>query len=148
MLQPDFADLLNCLNDHGVEYLVVGGYAVIAHGYVRSTKDLDIWVADGADNARRLHEALLAFAGAAPEPGELLKPRMLVRMGRPPGQVEIMTHISGVQFERCAARAVGVQIDGVRFRVLGLADLRANKLASGRPQDLADLDNLPTPELP
>jgi len=145
-LTPDFKDLLNSLNEHEVRYLVVGGYAVISYGYVRATKDIDIWIAIGPDNAERFQNAMQQFIGQRPPLERVLSKTLLLRMGVAPNMIEVMTDISGVEFESCYARRQVVEVDGLRIPIMHLQDLLTNKAASGRPKDLADIDNLPDPD--
>ncbi len=144
----DFSALLRLLNEKSVRYLVIGAYAVAHHGYPRGTVDLDVWVAMDPTNARRVVESLREFGFDVPDltPGLFLEPRSIVRMGRPPYRIELSTTISGVEFDECYARAASGIVAEVPVRFLSLADLRKNKLASGRPKDLADLDQLPDPD--
>jgi hypothetical protein len=145
LLTDDFKEFLRLLNAHHVDYLVVGGYAVGVHGYPRATVDLDVWVRSAPDNAPRVVAALRAFGfdATAPDPTVFLSDRTIVRFGTPPFRIELMTSIDGVRFEACAGRAFRVDIDGTPVPFISLADLRANKLASGRHKDLNDLENLP-----
>ena len=142
-MTPEFKEFLSSLNAKGVEYLLVGGFAIIAHGYVRATNDLDIWVAMNPDNARRVAGVIEEFFGSPIDPDVFLKPTTLFRMGVPPTRIEVLTTIDGVEFSHCYERRLEVVIDGLSVTIISLADLRQNKAASGRPQDLADLDNLP-----
>jgi hypothetical protein len=145
LFTDDFNAFLRLLDAHAVEYLLVGGYAVAVHGYPRATADLDIWVAVSAENATRVVTVLSAFGFDTAELSAdlFLDPDSLVRLGRPPFQIELMTSIDGVEFDECARRALRIDIDGVPVPVIGLADLRANKRAAGRYKDLADLEQLP-----
>lgn len=124
---------------------MIGGYAVGIHGRIRATNDLDIWVGMSPENAIRIHRALLEFGfGAAGLTVDLFLARNnVVRMGVPPIRIEILTSISGVEFEPCYAEKEMIQIDEMPVPVISLARLRENKAASGRAQDLADLENLP-----
>ncbi len=144
-LPPDFSAFLRSLNDACAEYLLVGGYAVGFHGYVRATADMDVWVRRSPDNARRVMAAVRALGFDVPALTDalFLDPDRLVRMGQPPMRVEVLTSISGVDFDTAWASRVETEWDGVPVFILGLADLRANKRASGRYKDLADLDALP-----
>lgn len=144
-LSRDFREFLQCLNAHDVDYLVIGGHAVAFHGYPRATADLDVWVAVDRTNANRIVTALREFGFDLPElvPSLFQEPDRVVRMGLPPNRIEIQTGIDGVRFEDCVARGVSVTLDGVAVRIIGLDDLKANKRASGRNKDLADLDHLP-----
>lgn len=144
-LPPDFKEFLRLLNTHGVEYLLIGGYAVGYHGYPRATNDMDIWIAIHPDNAERMVTVLRVFGFATPELSiELfLQDHSIVRMGIPPMRIEVLTTISGVQFAACYAERVRALIDGVDVNLISLPSLKVNKQASGRYKDLDDLDHLP-----
>jgi hypothetical protein len=141
-LPPDFKEFLKLLNSHNVEYLVVGGYAVNYYGYPRATADLDIWIAIHADNARRLTDVVQQFGFASVESTTFLEPRKVVRMGVPPVRLEILTSISGVEFQECYGRRVDTDWDGVTVPLIDLPDLKRNKQAAGRLKDLLDLEQL------
>lgn len=142
---PDFSDFLRLLNDHHVEYLLVGGFAVAIHGYPRATADMDIWIERGRENAIRIVQCLKEFGFDAPElePNLFLQPDRIVRMGIAPLRIEILTDIDGVRFEDCLTRSLTESIDGLLVKVIGLEDLKSNKRASGRPRDVDDLQHLP-----
>jgi predicted nucleotidyltransferase len=144
-LTKDFREFLKLLNDHGVEYLVVGGHAVAFHGYPRATADLDIWIAANSANAALIVQALKQFGFDLPtlHADLFIHTGRIIRMGLPPNRIEILTGIDGVTFSECLPRAIESSIDGVAIRFIGLADLKINKLASGRYKDLADLEQLP-----
>ena len=143
-IPKDFQDLLKCLNKHKVDYLLVGGYAVGFHGYVRYTGDIDFWIARNNDNALRLVAALEEFGFGVGEVSAetFLEPGAVVRMGRIPLRIEFLTTISGVNFAECWPQRVSAQIDNIPVPVIGLEDLKANKKASGRPKDLIDFAKL------
>ncbi len=143
LLTPEFREFLALLNAHKVRYLLVGGYAVGFHGYVRYTNDLDIWVAISPKNAANLAKAIEAFAGTGVDESKFLSTRTLFQIGVPPIRIEVMTQIDGVAFDDCYGQRESKSIGDVTIDVISLADLRKNKHTSGRPQDLADLDNLP-----
>jgi hypothetical protein len=145
-LSKDFREFLKLFNLNGVEYLVVGGYAVNVHGYVRNTNDLDIWVKATPENATRIDRALREFGFTTPllSPELFLTPNNVVRMGSPPVRIEILTSISGVDFDTCFGERATIDLDELVLPVIGLPRLRENKKASGRAKDLADLENLPT----
>jgi hypothetical protein len=144
-LTKDFREFLQCLNAHGVEYLVVGGHAVAFHGYPRATADLDVWTAVNQENALRLVAALEEFGFTTPElrPDLFLSRDQIVRMGIAPNRIEIQTGIDGVEFSQCYRVRVAAELDGIAVQFISLADLKRNKKASGRNKDLDDLDNLP-----
>jgi hypothetical protein len=142
-LARDFKELLKLLNSNHVEYLLIGGYAVGIYGHVRATNDLDIWVNISAQNAARIDVTLRQFGFAeCSTPDLFLAPGNVVRMGVPPIRIEILTSISGVEFEICYAEKETVQIEEILIPVISLARLRQNKAASGRLKDLADLECL------
>ena len=144
-LHPDFKDFLRLLNSHGVEYLIVGGYAVGYHGYPRATADMDIWIAVGEPNAEKAAMVLREFG----MPKEAVSKEMfldrdkIIRMGVPPVRIEVITGASGVDFEECYTRREIIEIEGIPVNFISLEDLRANKQACGRYKDLEDLEHLP-----
>jgi predicted nucleotidyltransferase len=144
-LLPDLREFLRLLNDHHVEYLLIGGYAVSYHGYVRSTADMDIWIAMNPENAQRMVELLRAFGfGATGLSTDLfLHPHQITRMGHAPVRIEILTTVSGLDFTEAYAQRVVDIIDGIPVSVISREHLEINKRAAGRTKDLADLDNLP-----
>ena len=144
-LPPDFKEFLKLLNSHKVEYLLIGGYAVAYHGYPRPTGDMDIWIAVNPENADRVSRTLVQFGfKAADVPASLFQEKgRIARMGMPPMRLEVVTAISGVEFEVCYARRISAKIDGVPVNLIGLDDLKINKKASGRHKDLNDLEQLP-----
>lgn len=144
-LPRDFRDFLSLLDAHEVKYLLVGGYAVGFHGYPRATADMDIWVSRTEENARRLEAVLegFGFKDVAPVGQALVQADQVVRMGVPPMRIELITSISGVEFDACYEARIESVLDGVRVNIIGLEDLKRNKKAAGRPRDLADLEQLP-----
>lgn len=144
-LPPDFKGFLELMNSRNVEYLLVGGYAVSYHGYPRATGDMDIWVAVHLRNAQRVAAVLREFGFDLPElsPDLFLSEKRIVRMGVPPFRPEVFTSISGVDFDECYAERVVDVIDGVEVSLISLQKLKVNKQATGRPKDIADLQNLP-----
>ena len=144
-LAPDFKEFLRLLRSAKIEYLLVGGYAVGYYGHPRATGDLDIWVAVHDRNVEALVRALRDFGFDVPELDESLfkQPRRVIRMGVPPVRIEILTGIDGVEFSQCYARRASVEIDGVDIDLISLQDLKTNKRAAGRHQDLDDIGKLP-----
>jgi hypothetical protein len=124
---------------------MIGGYAVANYGYVRATNDLDVWVKTSPDNAVRIDHALRQFGFVTPAltPELFLVPNNVVRMGVPPIRIEILTSISGVEFESCYAEREVIRFEELTVPVISLARLRENKAASARAKDMADLENLP-----
>ena len=144
-LHEDWKEFCATLNRHEVEYLVVGGYAVGHHGYPRNTLDMDVWVAMAPENAARIVRALerFGFSSAADVARLLVREKQVVRMGVPPLRLEILTTVSGVKFSDCYARRAVTIVDGIEVSFIGLAELKANKKASGRRKDLDDLEHFP-----
>jgi len=134
------------LNEAKVEYLIVGGYAVGHHGYVRPTQDMDVWVATHPANARKIIKILNGFIGMAPDESLLTQPSQVFRIGRTPVRLELFTSVKGVEFDSCYKRRSIGDMDGVPANFLCLADLRVSKKAAARLKDLADLDELPETE--
>ncbi len=143
-LPVDFKEFLKLLNDKGVQYLLIGGYAVAYHGYPRATNDIDVWIATNPLNAKQVASALREFGFNLPELSEdlFLQKDKIIRMGNPPMRIEISTGISGVEFERCYSQRVVDTLDGIEVGIISLPDLKTNKRAAGRLKDLNDLENL------
>jgi predicted nucleotidyltransferase len=143
-LPTDFKDFLKLLNEHQVEYLLIGGYAVGYYGYPRATADMDIWVAINAQNADNIVAVIKKFGFDLPEltPEIFLKEDQIIRMGMPPVRIEIATTISGVRFNECYQMRIVDTIDGVEVKLIDLEHLKENKKASGRHKDLNDLEYL------
>jgi hypothetical protein len=144
-LPRDFKEFLRLLNAHEVEYLLIGGYAVAYFGYPRATADMDIWIATTPANAEKTVTVLEEFGFDPPDLSAeiFLEEWQIVRMGVPPVRIEIATTISGVSFSECYAERVIGELDGEQVSLISLKHLKANKKASGRHQDLADLEKLP-----
>ncbi|MBI3408791.1 MAG: nucleotidyltransferase [Planctomycetes bacterium] len=143
-LPVDFREFLKSLNSKRVKYLLIGGYAVVYHGYPRATGDMDVWVETSPQNAKRLDRAIREFGFDVEKlsPDLFEKPDQIVRMGIPPMRIEVLTTISGVHFSDCYRRRRVIRIDGIKVSVISLRDLLANKKASGRTKDLADYEQL------
>ena len=141
-LPPDFGEFLRLLNIHEVRYLLVGGYAVGYHGYVRATADMDVWVSRERKNAEGLVVALREFGFGVNKrlgAGSVSGRRTRDPDGRTPNEDRDITSISGVEFDECYAERIVEEWDDVKVNILSLSKLKVNKRASGRPKDLADL---------
>ena len=139
----DFKEFLKSLDAHSARFLLIGGYAVNAFGYVRNTVDMDLWIASDAENQKRVLQAIRDF-GFQTAPDDLLREEdAMVRMGVPPLRIEVLKKISGVEFEDCWPRRVFIEDDELRIPSISLEDLKRNKQASGRTKDLLDLEELP-----
>jgi hypothetical protein len=147
-VNPDFRDLLSEFNAHGVEYLVVGAYALAAHGRVRATGDLDIWVRAAPENAARIMNALSKFGAPLHDLtlSDLSHPGVVFQIGIAPLRIDILTGIDGVMFDDAWAARVQTKVFSEPVAVISVEHLIRNKRAAGRAQDLADLEWLEHPE--
>jgi hypothetical protein len=142
----EFHDVLEELVRAGAAFLVVGAHALAAHGVPRATVDLDVWIRNDEDNARRVYAALAAFGAPLDTLGITLddfrNPDLVTQFGLPPHRVDVMTAISGVRFEDAWAARIEGTVEGVRVPILDRESFIKNKRASGRKKDLADLEYL------
>jgi len=140
----DFRELLACFNDHGVEYIVVGGYALAFHGAPRYTGDLDLFVNATAANADRVLAALAAFGfgDVGLGPADFTRPDNVVQLGVPPVRIDLVTSLSGVTWAEAEAGAEAATYGDVPVRFIGRKAFVATKRATGRQKDLADLEAL------
>ncbi|MDG0853874.1 hypothetical protein [Roseateles puraquae] len=143
MLNPDFKEFAELLNAHRVDYLVVGGYALAAHGHPRYTGDIDFWIDRTDPNIERLLAALrdFGFESLGLSVADF-GPDAVIQLGQPPRRIDLLMGIDGVQFTDCHARREVIVVDGVALSFIGLDDFKQNKRATGRLKDLADLDAL------
>lgn len=141
MLDPDFKDLLAAFASFGVEYLVVGGYAVGYYTRPRFTKDIDLWVRDTPENLRRVHAALGKFGAPEAVLDAVSRGRSdeIVWFGVSPSRVDLLRHIDGGEFEAAYPRREQANWDGVAVSIVGLEELISAKRAVGREQDRLDL---------
>jgi predicted nucleotidyltransferase len=140
-LTPEFKEFLKLLNSEKIEYLLIGGYAVGLYGFIRGTKDIDVWVAVEPENLERLVGALVkfGFSRASLSPEMFTQTQKVFRMGVPPNMIEILTKISAVEFRECYARRTEIALDGIPVPVIAYEDLKKNKLSTGRPRDQGDI---------
>ena len=141
MLNPDFKDILSCLKNEGAEFIIVGAYALAAHGLPRATGDIDIWVRPSAENARKVLRAVAAFGAPASDLTEqdFTAPDIVVQFGVEPSRIDILTSIDGVEFDGAWNNRLSVVVDGMEVQILSRPDLLRNKLASGRDKDQSDI---------
>jgi len=144
MLNEDYKDMLRCLLEENVRFLLVGAYALAVHGYPRATKDIDFFVRAAPDNAARLMKALRRFGAPLSEVTEadFSSEGIIFQIGNSPRRIDIITRISGVDFEHAYANRQMLAVEGMEVPVISVKDLLANKRASGRAQDLADIEKL------
>jgi hypothetical protein len=143
-LDRDFSEFIASFNAHDVRYLIVGGYALAAHGLPRATGDLDAWIWVDAANAEKVMAALEAFGfgGLGLTAEDFRASDRVVQLGYPPYRIDILTAIDGVQFSEAWPRRLTVKAGSVAMPVIGRKDLVANKVAADRPQDRADVQRL------
>jgi len=144
MINKDFKQFIELLNKNNVRYLVVGGYALAFHGFPRYTKDIDFWVWVNEDNARNLVKTLeeFGFSSLDLKEDDFLSPGYVVQLGQPPGRIDLLTSVTGLDFEECYETRVNIEIRGSKIDFIDLESFKKNKKAVGRYQDLADLENL------
>jgi hypothetical protein len=147
-MNRDFAEMLAELSAAGAEFLLIGAHAMAAHGHPRATGDLDLWVRPSPENATRVWSALRRFGAPLGDLtlDELARPGIVFQMGVVPCRIEIITAISGVEFDAAWSRRIEITVDALVVPCIGLADLIANKLAAGRPKDLRDAESLQGPK--
>ena len=143
----DYKDLLYAFHVHGVKYLVVGGFAVIYHSQPRFTKDMDLFIKADPANAEATYAALAEFGAPLQgvHPDDFTDRNSFFRFGRDPKGFDILPAIPGVDFDAAWERRVEIVIDpatGLKANFISADDLIASKLASGRPRDLADVDEM------
>ena len=147
IFNDDFKDFIIFLNQNEVEYIVVGGYAVIIRGYSRSTGDIDIWVNKTKGNYKKLQKAIVEFGlpEVAVKENEFFSEEFDVfSFGKPPYAIEIMTAVKGLIFETTFENATIEQINDTPVRIIHLRNLIEAKKAAGRSKDINDIENLPT----
>ena len=143
-VHPDFRDLLALLNEHEVEYLIVGGYALAFHGAPRFTGDIDVFVRPDPENAERILSALAEFGFEFSDLDieDFQSPDKVIQLGVPPVRVDLITSISGVSWEQAQAHREPGVFGDVPVSYIGKSDFVTNKRASARKKDLADLEAL------
>jgi len=144
MLNEDYRDILLAFVDEKVRFLLVGAYALAAHGYPRATMDIDLWVMPSPDNAAAVLRALHRFGAPVVElrEGDLQNEGTVFQIGIAPRRIDILTAVSGLRFDEAFVRAVPVDIEGITVRIPAIEDMIRNKRATGRTKDLADAEAL------
>ena len=144
-LSQDFKEFIQLLNAHKVEYLVVGGYAVAVHGFPRNTGDIDFWVKPDFKNAEQIVKALIEFGFGSLDISneDFLREDYVVQLGFPPNRIDILTGVSGLEFDVCYKAREEINYEGEVINFISLQHLKINKKQSGRDKDNLDLKNLP-----
>lgn len=144
-LHQDFREFLTLLNENGVDYLIIGGYAVVMHGYVRATGDIDIWIKNSTENSKRLVSVLnkFGFASLNIKEEDFLKPDHVIQLGYPPYRIDLLTSIEGLRFDTCFRKRKKIRVDkNLTVNVIDIESLKKSKRIAGRKRDLDDLENL------
>jgi len=143
-MNRDFVEMLSALSEVGADFMVVGAHAVAAHGHPRATGDLDIWIRPTDQNAHQVLDALKQFGAPISDLtlGDLSEPHTVFQIGVSPCRIDILTSITGVEFDQAWQNKVEIQVEAVTIFCIGKQDLIQNKNVLGRPQDLADVSAL------
>jgi len=144
LFNPDFKEMLLALSDAKIDFLLVGAYAVAAHGHPRATGDLDLWVRPDTETAPKVYRVLADFGAPLHDLtiDDLSKPGMVFQIGVEPSRIDILTAITGVEFNHAWTNRLSIELYGIELCVIGRTDLIVNKRACGRPKDIADAETL------
>jgi len=144
MLNKDYKDILESLLNEGADFILVGAYALAAHGFPRATMDIDIWVNPAPENAKKVYAALVKFGAPTDRISvqDLTQDDTIFQIGVAPRRIDILTRLSGVEFKEAWEDTIKVNIDGLVINILSATLLVKNKLATGRPKDIEDVENL------
>ncbi|MBK9982337.1 MAG: nucleotidyltransferase [Saprospiraceae bacterium] len=146
IFNPDFQDFIRALNDSDVKYILVGGYAVIIHGYNRTTGDLDIWVERSAENYQKIIKAFQKFGMPLFDMSlsNFLEntEQDVYTFGRPPVSIDLMLSVKGMNFENVYSNVEIREVEGLEVKVISINELLKAKAASGRSRDIDDIENL------
>lgn len=144
MLSKDFKEFLELLNRNEVEYLLVGGYAVILHGYPRYTGDIDFWIKPTQTNAKKILEVLdqFGFGSLHLTVEDFLKKNQVIQLGKEPFRIDLITSAEGVDFEKCYSKKDIFTIEEIAIKTISKEMLKMNKKASGRHKDIDDYEHL------
>jgi len=141
LLNQNFIDILSAFSEEKVEFMVVGGYAVAFHGFVRGTGDFDLWIRISEENAERVWKALVSFG--APlfdlKKEDLMTPGMVFQMGMPPYRIDVINAVDGIDFDDAWPSRLFVKFDGLKIPVIAKSDLLQNKRTMNRAKDRADI---------
>jgi hypothetical protein len=140
MLNEDYREMLSTLLEEKVDFILVGAFAMAAHGYPRATGDIDIWIRPDPGNAKRVYAALARFGAplSSVEPGDFSRLDLIFQIGVPPRRIDIITSIDGVSYDDAAGNTLVVHIEGMNIPILSLALLIKNKESTGRDKDRLD----------
>ncbi|RYG05540.1 MAG: hypothetical protein EOO07_29960 [Chitinophagaceae bacterium] len=144
IFEQDFVDFIDLLNQHSVEYMVVGAHALAYHGRPRHTGDLDIWIKPSVENALRMIVVLhdFGFKSVGLTEQDFLRENYVTQLGYQPLRIDILNSISGVEFDEAYANKVESNVDDLRINFINVSEFIRNKEASGRTKDLSDIASL------
>ena len=144
ILNQDFREFIQLLNEHKLEYLIVGGYALAFHGYPRFTQDIDFWIWTNKENATKIISVLkdFGFISLNLREEDFLDGENVIQLGYPPNRIDILSQIDGVEFKEAFINKEVFKDEEIEINFIGIDHLIQNKKASGRLQDLADLEIL------
>ncbi|MDQ7816526.1 MAG: DUF6036 family nucleotidyltransferase [Melioribacteraceae bacterium] len=144
VLHQDYKELLRLLNENQVEYLVIGAFALGFHGAPRNTGDIDIWIRISKENAKRMIATLevFGFSSLGFKEEDFLEKDSIIQLGVPPVRIDILTSITGVEFEDAYNNRCILKSDGISINYLSKEDFIKNKKTSGRLKDLADIERI------
>lgn len=144
LLNSDFRDILSAFCEEKVEFMLVGAYAVAAHGLPRAAGDIDLWIKCSDSNANRVWSALAKFGAPLSDLSktDLVRPDTVVQLGATPRRIDILTNITGVDYQDAEAERLIIEIEGMKIPVIGLSPSFRTRKAVGRPQDKADVAGL------
>ena len=144
LFNPDYRDMISCLQDEGVEFMLVGGYAVALYGWPRMTYDIDFWIWANEENVAKVMRALKKFGAPLMNLSEedFHQPGMVFQIGTAPQRIDLLSAVDGVKYEDAVKRAREMEVDELKLKVISIDDLILNKKASGRTKDLADAEAL------
>lgn len=144
MWNEDYRDILQSFSDEDVDFILVGAYALASHGYPRATMDIDLWVRADPDNAEKVYRALAGFGAPldAVSVSDFSEEGAIFQIGVAPRRIDIITRISGVDYAEASEAAASEEVGGLMIKILSAEHLIRNKLATGRPRDIDDAENL------
>jgi predicted nucleotidyltransferase len=147
ILNNDYRDILHALSERKVKFILIGAYAMAAHGYPRSTMDIDLWMMPEKENAGLVLQALEDFGAPIDDLSidDLQKENIVFQIGVAPRRIDILTSVDGVKFEDAFSHSEIVDIDGIPVHIMSISDLITNKRSTGRLKDLADVETLESP---
>ena len=147
-METEYLSFVRLMNEENVDYVILGGHAVIAHGFFRTTGDVDILVRPSAENAERLLTVMnrYGYTDGEFELDDFTRIPSYLSFSRHDGYIDLMTFTQGVTFDECYQNRLILDIHGTAVSFINLRELIKNKRAVGRPQDLLDIENLPNPD--